>query len=279
MIIGAHVSTAGGIQNCFKNAEKIGAEGVQIFGASPRQWKVSLPDEKALKAFHEEKKRSGITEIYLHASYLVNLGTPDKDLYEKSLGSLAGHLQIANLLEAKGLIYHIGSYKNSTWEESAKRVAEGMHKVMKSTPGPAKLIMENSAGGGNKMGLTLEEIGKIYHLADSERIKICIDTAHAFGAGIIKDCSPAELDTFVKEADKAFGLENFVVMHVNDSLVPFDSQKDRHENIGEGEIGLTAFKNLAKNNFLGKLPWLLETPGFDGNGPDKKNVDILKSLG
>ncbi|MBT4917589.1 deoxyribonuclease IV [Candidatus Peregrinibacteria bacterium] len=285
MIIGAHVSTAGGLHNSFANAEKIGAQAMQIFGASPRQWKVKMPEEEVLEKFREARKQTKLGPIFLHASYLVNIGTPDNELYEKSIQSLIGHLKIAELIEAEGLIYHIGSYKNSTWEESAKRVVEGMNEALKNSPGKTHLIMENSAGGGSKIGLTLEEIGKIYQLAVetlpseiTSRIKVCIDTAHAFGAGILETFSAEELDDFTKEADQAFGLKNLTVLHINDSLVPFNSKRDRHQNIGEGEIGLKSFKNMSKNKDLNNLPWILEVPGFEKTGPDKRNIDLIKAL-
>jgi len=276
--LGAHVSTAGGVQNAFANAENIGANCFQIFGASPRQWKVKMPDDETLKAFHKEKERAQLGPIFLHASYLVNLGTPDDELYEKSVANLTDHLRIAELLGAEGLVYHVGSYKNSTPEESNKRVVEGMLKTLKDTPGNAHLIMENSAGGGSKLGLTIEEIGALYKSAASDRIKVCIDTAHAFGAGLFETYSPEELDAFKKTAESHLGLKNISVLHVNDSMAPYNSKKDRHDNIGEGEIGIQAFKNLAQDKFFSNIPWLLEVPGFEKTGPDKKNMNIVKSL-
>ena len=160
-----------------------------------------------------------------------------------------------------------------------------MLEVIKLSPGKTKLIMENSAGGGSKIGLTTDEIGAIYNLAKKmdakttkNRIKICIDTAHAFGAGILEKFSKSELEKFKKDAEKSFGLENIIVLHINDSKVPFDSKKDRHENLGEGHIGIKAFESLAKDEYFSKIPWLLEVPGFEKKGPDKKNIDIAKSL-
>ncbi len=281
--LGAHVSTAGGLYKCFQNAEAIGAQGIQIFGASPRQWNAKMPEEKILEKYHEEQKRSKLGPVFLHASYLVNLGTPDPELYEKSIQNLAAHLQIAELLKAEGLIYHIGSYKGSTAEESYKRVAEGMLTVLKQVPGKAKLIMENSAGGGNKIGLTAAEIGAVYKQSSKSeegrtRIKVCIDTAHIFAAGVLEKFSPEELKRFKDDCEKSFGLKNIIVLHVNDSKVPYDCQKDRHENLGEGEIGLEAFKHLARDEFFGNIPWLLEVPGFDNQGPDKANMEIAKGL-
>jgi len=276
-IIGAHVSTAGGVYNCFKNAENIGAQAIQIFGASPRMWRVNFPTEETLKKYQEERKRTGF-KVFLHAPYLANLATPNDELYAKSVKSLTDHLKIANMLEAEGLVYHVGSYKNSTLEDAEKRVAKGLLEVLKNAKGKADLIMENASGGGHKMGITPEEIGRVYKLADDKRIKVCIDTCHAFAAGQLKTFSKEELKRFKNECDDAFGLENLVVLHVNDSKAPFDSGKDRHENIGDGEIGLQAFKNLAQDEFFNKLPWLLEVPGTERSGPDKRNVEILKKL-
>jgi deoxyribonuclease-4 len=278
-LIGAHVSTAGGLKNSITNGTNITANAIQIFGASPRQWKASLPTEESLQEFHNARTQNPqIEKIFLHASYLPNLATPNTELYKKSIENLAIHLQIAELLEAEGLVYHIGSYKDSTYEEAIKRVAEGMHQVLKKSPGKAKLIMENSAGGGQKMGLTNKEIGDIYKLNPDLRIKVCIDTAHAFAAGALNTYSPTELEEFKKEAKESYGLENIIVLHINDSKVPHDSRKDRHENIGHGEIGLPAFQHLANDPFFKTIPWILEVPGFEGKGPDKKNVETVRGL-
>ncbi len=277
-IIGAHVSAAGGLYHVFENAKNINAQALQIFGASPRQWKANLPTAEILKKYHDAREKAGNPPVFLHAAYLVNLGSTDKELYKKSLENLATHLQIAELLKAEGLIYHIGSCKNSTTEKSFQLVADGMLKVLEKVPGNAHLIMENSAGGGDKIGTTLEEIGEIFHLANHPRIKVCIDTAHAFATGLLEKFTPAELEKFTKTAEKSFGLENLTVLHINDSKVPFNCKKDRHENLGEGHIGLQAFQNLAQHKYLGQLPWLLEVPGFDNQGPDKKNIEIANSL-
>lgn len=278
-IIGGHISTAGGLHKCHANAAAINADLIQIFGASPRQWKAALPTPETLEKFFQERDKYGKKPLFLHASYLPNLGTPNDEMYEKSIENLAIHLQIAELLEAEGLIYHIGSYKDSTTAAAFQKVADGMLKVLEKSPGKAHLIMENSAGGGAKIGITLEEIGEIYHLAgQNPRIKVCIDTAHAFECGLIENFSPAELTHLTSECDRLFGLQNLTVLHVNDSKTPFNSRSDRHENIGDGKIGLTAFQNLAKADYLKDLPWILEVPGHDNQGPDLPNVELTKSL-
>ena len=147
-IIGAHVSVAGGIEKCFANAKKIGAESIQIFGANPRQWKGTVPGEERIAAFKREHTKSGLGPVFLHASYLVNLGSPDNKIYHGSIGSLVLHLQIAEMIGAEGLIFHIGSAKNSTKAAAVARVAEGMKRTLEKVPGKSRLIMENAAGGG-----------------------------------------------------------------------------------------------------------------------------------
>ena len=277
-IIGAHVSVAGGIGNCFANAKKIGAESIQIFGANPRQWKGTVPGEETVATFKREHTKSGLGPVFLHASYLVNLGSPDNKIYHGSIGSLALHLQIAELIGAQGLIFHIGSAKNSTRAASIDRVADGMKRVLSDVPGTSQLIMENAAGGGMKIGAAPEEIGAIFQQVKSPRVKVCIDTAHAFEAGILKTFSKEELDEFARACDKAFGWKHIAVLHVNDSKTPFGSHSDRHENIGEGEMGIRPFQYLAKHAKFNKLPWILETPGFGGMGPDRRNIGIVKNL-
>ncbi|PKL36509.1 hypothetical protein CVV38_01220 [Candidatus Peregrinibacteria bacterium HGW-Peregrinibacteria-1] len=277
-LIGAHVSASGGLHNAFSNAENIGANAMQIFGASPRQWSVAFPNSDIIDKFNQIRQKSPVKKIFLHASYLVNLGTPNEELYQKSIKNLTAHLKIANALNAEGLIYHIGSYKDTTPQESYHRIASGMLQVLKDAPGKAHLIMENASGGGSKIGITPEEIGEIFHLANHPQIKVCIDTAHAFAAGLLETFTPDELQQLTNRCQQSFGLENLAVLHINDSKAPYNSAKDRHENLGQGHIGLPAFRNLASHPYLSSIPWILEVPGFTGNGPDQENIQIAQSL-
>lgn len=277
-IIGGHVSAAAGLYNCFANAEKIGAQCFQIFGATPRGWTANQPLPEIVKKFKEEQKRTGLGPIFLHAAYLPNLGSRIPPLWEKSVENLAAHLQIAKTVGAQGLIYHIGASDGDRAKAHA-RVAKGMLAVLKKVPGKTQLIMENGAAGGTKLGGTPEEIGEIYAMAKKHpRIKVCLDTQHLFAAGVMKDYSEKEIKELVKRCETAFGWNNVVAFHANDSMSDSGSHYDRHENIGAGKIGLKGFQNLAKNKQTGTLPWILEVPGFDDTGPDKKNIDILKSL-
>lgn len=274
--IGAHVSTSGGIQNAFENAEKIGAKAIQIFGSSPQQWVTRAPSELQIKSFLK-KKTSLSMPVFLHAGYLVNLASPKPELREKSVRSLSEHFQIAQALEAEGLIFHLGSSGDAGTEAGIKHLVSGIKEVLKNIPGPARLLLENSAGGGNKLGSTLEQLSEIFSGVASDRAKICFDTAHAFEAGIIKYESATEVKSFFDSLDKKIGLENIGAIHANDSKTEFDSAHDRHENIGKGLIGKKGFANLAKEKRLHDKTWLLEVPGLDDLGPDAANITALAS--
>lgn len=278
-ILGAHVSAAAGLWKCFGRAKKIGAKTIQIFGSSPQQWKTKIPTEAEIKKFKKIHKESGIDPVFLHASYLVNLASPDNRIRYGSIKILSDHLSIAELLGIKGLIFHIGSATGGIKKSDAmKKVIKGIKMVLKEVPGKSQLIMENTAGGGNKIGDEMRELGEIYQGVKSERLKVCIDTAHGLEAGVFKTFSKTELDKFVNKCKKEFGWKNVVALHINDSKTKYKSHHDRHANIGEGEIGIKGFKNLVVNKFFNKLPWILEVPGFDNKGPDKRNIEILKGL-
>lgn len=275
-LIGGHVSVAGGLHKAFENAKAIGAEAIQLFGASPRQWAVPLPTVETVEAFEAAWKESGVKAVFLHAPYLPNIASPDADVRKKSITALASHLKIADLIKSDGLIFHIGSSKPLPREEAVEVIVESMQEILKRVPGKTHLIIENSAGGGSRIGSTPEEIGVIMKKLKSTRVRVCIDTAHAFEAGCIDEYAPKKIKDFFDRCEAAFGIENIVALHVNDSKTAFNSHHDRHENIGEGHIGLAGFQNLAKEKRILQTAWLLEVPGFADTGPDKKNVDLLK---
>lgn len=275
--LGAHVSTAGGLVNATENALKIGAECVQIFGSPPQSWRTRFPAAKEVAAFKAAVKNKKIGPVYLHASYLVNVASPNELVRFQSIASLAEHFKIANQLGAKGLIFHLGSALDAPREEAIAGVIAGAKEVLKKVKGPARLILENSSGGGGKIGVDLEELGKIFRGIGSKRAGVCVDTAHLFQAGQIREYSAEAIKKFLADFEKEIGLKNLPVLHVNDSKTSFDSRHDRHENLGEGYIGLAGFQNLAREEKLRDKDWILEVPGFGGEGPDKENLDILKS--
>ncbi len=276
--IGGHVSTAGGISNAIVNGSAIGATAIQIFGASPQMWVAKIPSDGEIKKFKDAKKNSAVVSVYVHAAYLVNLASASDEIYEKSIKNLSEHLKITESIGAEGLIFHLGSHKGISKEEGLQKEISGMKKVLKNTPGKSFLIMENSAGGGDKIGSNIEDVRYLYEHIGSNRVKICFDTAHAFEAGLIKEYTKENVKKLFDAWDDAIGLENIVALHINDSKTTHESHHDRHENLGEGYIGIGGFKVLAKEKRLYDKAWLLEVPGFDNEGPDKKNMEILHSL-
>ncbi len=275
-LLGGHVSVAGGFSNGFKNADAIGAETIQFFGASPRQWFASQPNEAAITAYNEARAKSGVKSVFLHAAYLVNLGSDKADLRAKSVASLSAHFKIANALNANGLIFHMGS--NSKRKEGLGYTAEGIKKVLAAVPGDSLLIMENSSGGGSKLCYDGDELGEIFHAVKSPRLKICLDTAHIFASGVIPHFSKENIEFALNRWEKAFGLKNIVAVHFNDSKTLANSHTDRHENIGDGHIGLEGLKNFAEQKNLHHASWILEVPGIAGEGPDVENMNRLKKL-
>jgi len=275
-IIGAHVSAAGGLQKVIERAEKIGAQCIQIFGASPRTFWAKMPSAQDVAEYKAAIKQSGIGPVFLHAAYLVNLASPKADLREKSVKSLSDHLRIAEMLGAQGLIFHIGSGKDMPRAEALQLTLAGIKHILRNVSGRSELIMENTAGGGQKIGRDAAELGWIKKRVGSARVKVCVDTAHAFEAGVITEYTSKNIKKFLDDYEKHVGFKNIAAFHVNDSKTLANSHNDRHENIGQGHIGLAGFKNLARDKRMKNMSWILEVPGFDDNGPDKKNVEILK---
>lgn len=276
MKIGAHLSRSGGFGEVVFKAKDMGLNCLQIFGSSPRQWQVKYPSEKEAKEFRESRKKAGIREVYLHAAYLVNLASPEKEVFDKSVRNLAAHLKIAEELGADGLIFHIGSGKELPKSEAIKRVAEGARLVLSEVPGETRLILENSAGGGQKLGSFPEEIAEIVRAIGSQRVAVCFDTAHALEAGLVLDYSENSVKNLIGRWEESIGWNKTPVIHANDSKTAPDSHRDQHENIGAGFIGPSGFKKLVAEPLLRDKAWILEVPGFDGNGPDRKNVELLQ---
>jgi len=277
LLIGGHVSAAGGFYKAVERAVAIDGTAMQIFGASPRSFHAPLPQAEEVSKYRGVLEKSPIKAVYLHALYLVNLATADESLFAKSEKSLADHFRIAEALGADGLVFHPGSAKGLTREEALSRQAEALKRIIKSVPGRAKLLVENTAGGGDKLGGPLEDIEYLVKKVFSPRFGVCLDTAHAFEYGLVKKYSEEECKKLFADFDKKIGLEKLIVIHANDSKTPSASNSDRHENIGKGEIGLAGFKNLAKIEKLREKVWLLEVPGFAEEGPDAKNVQILRN--
>ena len=276
MKLGAHVSTAGGVHNAVDRAQEIGAEAIQIFASSPRAWAFKPPKEEDLLAFHEKSQEAGLGPIFLHGSYLVNVGgTPE--LVEKSVQSLTQHMNAAKQIGAVGVIFHSGSHKGVGFDAILEQAAAALNEVLTGTPEDVQLIIENCAGMGAQIGASFQELGRLIKAVGNDRIKICLDTEHAFAAGY-NIADPDAIDAAMTEFDEEIGLGRLIVVHANDAKVEFGSGVDRHENIGEGQIGIQGFQTIMGHSAFRDVPFLLEVPGADKKGPDKENLDRLKDI-
>jgi len=277
-LIGAHVSSAGGPHKAIERAAELGVLAFQTFGSSPKQYQVTEPKEEDVAAFKEMRKKAGITHVFLHGPYLVNLASSTPAVRHSSRTALAGHLRIAQRLGVDGVIFHVGSVgKGNGREDALDRVIKGMKEVLEKVPGTADLILENGSGGGGKIGATVEDLAAIVKGVDSARVGVCVDTCHAYAAGVLV-CTEEGVNDFFDNWEQELGEGVLRALHANDSKGAAGSYLDRHENIGEGFIGKEGFENLSKDPRASAVPWILEVPGFEGEGPDKKNVDILRKI-
>jgi deoxyribonuclease IV len=276
--IGAHVSAAGGLENAILNAQKIGADAIQCFGASPRQWRVKTHGDEEVEKFKTTLAASGLGPVFLHAPYLINLASPEAGLRKRSTELLAAHFKIAVQIGAAGVIFHIGSGRELPRKDALNAVIEEMRAVLEGVSGRSTLVIENSAGGGEKIGRDFDEIGYIMDSLNSDRVTACFDTAHAFEAGLAAGAYTPEVIAKLQEhITSTIGWGKLTVVHANDSKTPWNSHNDRHENIGKGYIGLEGFRALLHSRFA-DMPWLLEVPGYDGEGPDAQNIQTLRNL-
>lgn len=276
--IGGHLSAAGGYHNALIKTKEIGGNSLQLFSSSPRNWAVLPPTQGKIDEFLKIKKELEIDPIYFHASYLVNLADPSY-VGERSVETLIQELILSKKMDVKGTIVHLGSFKikepSEVTPEQFAILIKNIQTVLDNTPEDTLFIAENA--GNKKIGWSLEELGKIIKEVHNPRLKICLDTCHFHAAGY--DISTQEkFDVFFSLFDKEVGLSNLEVFQVNDSKDPLGSFRDRHENIGEGTIPQESFRLLLTDERTKDKPFLLEVPGENKEGPNKKNVTKLLDL-
>lgn len=274
-VIGAHVSVRGGIHNAIDNALAIGAAAYQIHPTTPQQWRrVEFADD-VVSTYREKFAAAQLQGQFLHAIYLINLATPSDTLLAQSIGSLTYYMDVAHQLGADGVVFHPGSHKGAGFDTALPQVAQAMRDVLDRTDSSAKLLVENSAGQGGCVGCSLDEVGHILEQVDSDRVGVCLDTAHIFASGY--DIRTAEgVATTLADFERCIGLDRLAVVHANDSRTVLSSNVDRHANIGDGEIGKAAFEFLLADERMRRVPWILEVPGIEKTGPDLENINRLR---
>jgi deoxyribonuclease-4 len=277
MLIGAHVSTAGGLDKAIERGTEIGCESIQIFNQSPRMWKPTKYGEEDFVRFREAMDGSPIEAVMIHAVYLINCASKDKELRKKSLESLTHALRTGDGIGSAGVVLHPGAQKGEPLGPSIKRAAKVIAAALDDSES-CPLLLEQTAGHKGLLGRNFDETAELIELAGGgKRLGLCLDSCHLFVQGYdITD--EGHLAAVLDEADDKVGLQRLCCVHVNDAAAPLGSCRDRHANVGQGEMGkrgLAAF--LSEPRFEG-LPATLETPGPNKKGPDRKEVQAARRL-
>jgi deoxyribonuclease IV len=275
VLFGGHVS--GGVKAAPERAAEIGANALQLFVQSPRAWRYPNHDPDVLAGYGDRARDAGIEATLVHAIYLLNLASPDDELYEKSLVTLRSTVDTACAIGADGVVFHVGSHLGSGFDAGVKRAAPAMAQVLERCSDTTWLLIENSAGTGGTIGRSLEEVATLVDRLDGHpRLGVCLDSCHLWASGYDVTDSAA-LDAHLDEFDSLIGLERLRALHVNDSQTPLGSNRDRHANLCEGLIGdkLSVFLG---NRRLQDLPAVVETEGQHGKGADAEEMRKLREL-
>jgi deoxyribonuclease-4 len=276
MFIGAHVSSSGGIHTAVDRAEAIGCEAVQVFTQSPRMWRPTNHSDENVERFKERVAEAGLQGVVCHALYLVNLSAPDDAIYEKSVTALKHSVETACRIDADAVIFHVGSHLGAGFDKGLERVVPALQQCLESCSDKTWLLIENTAGAGGTIGRSIEELATLVDRLDRhERIGICLDSCHLWASGYdVTD--RAALDAVLDQVDREIGLDRLRALHVNDSKTPLGSNRDRHDNLGEGLMGDGLATFLSHPRLQG-LPALLEVPGADDKGPDAEQIRRAKA--
>lgn len=279
VLLGAHMSIAGGVSKAFERAQSIDCTCMQIFTRNQNQWQSKPLEAQEIARYQALAETTGIAPVVAHASYLINIGSPDPDLWAKSAEALRVELERAGQLGILGVVFHPGSHMNTSEAEGLDRIARGIDRAHAATPGLHTLtLLENTAGQGAHLGYRFEHLAAIIAAVDDPaRLGICFDTCHALTGGY----EFRDRDSFLRlwdEFDQVVGLEHLQVFHLNDSKKDLGSRVDRHTHIGEGFLGIEPFRLIMNDARFAALPKVLETPKEDDMADDVINLNRLRSL-
>ncbi|MCC6222923.1 MAG: deoxyribonuclease IV [Thermoleophilia bacterium] len=276
MLYGGHVSSSGGIHTAIDRIEALGGDAVQLFTQSPRTWRPTRHDPASLARFRQRRAGARVGYALCHALYLINLASPDDGLRAKSETALRSTLAVARELDAD-VVFHVGSHREAGFEAGIERVLPALERALGDTAEATWLLLENTAGAGNTIGRSIAELAVLIDRLDRHpRLGLCLDTCHLCASGTdVTD--PDTVERLLAEVAATVGLDRLRALHVNDSAAPLGSNRDRHANLGDGELGDGLAVFLA-HPALQELPAILETPGPDGHGPDRSELEKLRAL-
>ncbi len=277
MNLGAHISMSGGIYNIFERASEATANSIQLFVTNQNRWTTQMPHDKDIDLFYRKRNEFKPYSLITHSRYLINLCSTDPVTEEKSKKAFYEELKLCDILDIPYLVIHPGSYKDKNEQWGLDKIIENMDQVIRMFDNlKCTILLENTAGQGTNLGYTFEQLN--YLLVNSKyrsQLAVCFDTCHAFTAGYdIKDNYRQVFADF----DKIIGIEMIKAFHLNDSKKELGSKKDRHEHIGQGELGIEPFKQLVNDPRFSKVPMVLETPKGENNEMDIINLKTLRDL-
>jgi deoxyribonuclease IV len=277
VLLGAHVSSSGGIHEAVGRATALGCRSLQVFPQSPRVWKPAVHPEANLARFREFAAAADGMVAVCHAPYLVNLAGTDELTVERSEAVLAQALRTGRGLGSLAVIVHLGSHLGSGFEAGLERAVPVLERVLELAGDGTWLLLENTAGAGGTMGRTIAELAAVIDRCGArEWLGVCLDSAHLFASGLdVGDV--AAVEAMLDELDETIGLDRLRALHINDSQMELGSNRDRHANVGEGLIGERMSAFLGRPRLQG-LPAVLETPGHDGKGADAQCMQQLERL-
>lgn len=276
---GTHASASGGVDKALQRAADVGATSCQLFVKNERQWQAKPLDPATVQRFKAECERTGIRHLVAHGSYLINLASPKDEIHAKSMAAFQDELERCAMLGIPHLVMHPGAQTGSGVDEGIRKVAESLNVLHdRLQDNPATTCLETTAGQGTTLGRSFEELAAIIDLVqDKSRVGVCLDTCHVFAAGY--DIGTVEgARAVIDHLDGTIGIERLKVLHVNDSQQPLGSNKDRHDHIGEGLIGIGGFRAIVNESRLCGLPAILETEKDPEGVLDRKNLATLRDL-
>ncbi|MFC1752734.1 deoxyribonuclease IV [Thermoproteota archaeon] len=278
MNLGVHVSAAGNIYEALDRAHGLKCNAMQIFSRNPRQWRQLKLTPNDVKEFRKRRKDYGIESVVVHVPYLINLASPYKTLYKKSITAYIEDLNECEQIGADFLVTHMGSHAKTSEISGIDRFAEALNTIFNKTEGiKAMLLLENTSGSGSWLGYKFEHHKMIYsRVAERQRVGLCVDTAHAFAAGYDLRTQKG-LDHMINEIDRLVGIDKVKVVHLNDSKKDFESRLDHHEHIGKGKIGTAGIRRVVREPRLKDPVFILETPKANEDD-DKMNLKVVRKM-
>ena len=281
-LLGAHTSIAGGLDKAIVRGRDLGCKTIQIFTKNSNQWKERHLEQGEISAFKAARKELDMGPVIAHSSYLINLASPDDEIYDKSINAVLNEMERCEKLGIEYLVLHPGSHRGSGEEEGLKRIVQAIDRLHQKTGGyKIRIALETTAGQGANLGYKLEQIAQMMEsVKDNWRLALCLDTCHVFAAGYeLRD--EKSYERLFNEVETHIGMEYLKVIHLNDSKKDCGSRVDRHEDIGRGMIGPEPFKRIMQDGRLKDIPKIIETPGAgtDKNSEkDQENLQLLRNF-